>query len=107
MADLIIADYKISFDIGDINILEFPEIISATRNYYIHYDESIKDRVRILSKKEIGVYNNALIVILEFYIYSELGFREEGELRQKLYGRWGNVSNLLMFEEAFARKYGE
>ncbi|MFK4881242.1 HEPN domain-containing protein [Lactococcus petauri] len=106
LADLIIADYKINFDIGDINVLDFPEIISATRNYYIHYDESIKDRVRILSKKEIGVYNNALIVILEFYIYSELGFREERGLRKKLYERWGNVSNLLMFEEAFARKYG-
>lgn len=107
LADLILAENKVLFDIGRIKIMEFPDIISSTRNYYIHYDESIKDRARILSENEISIYNRALLVILEFHLYSELGFTRDEELMEKLYQRWGNVSTLLSLEDSFSRNYEE
>jgi hypothetical protein len=107
LADLTLADNKVFFDIGKIKRMEFPDIISSTRNYYIHYDESIKDRARILSENEISIYNRSLLVILEFHLYSELGFTGERELMEKLYQRWGNVSTLLSVEDTFDHKYGE
>ncbi len=70
-----LAEYQGFFITGDISMWEFPSIIANTRNYYIHYDESIKDRGRVLTEDELTIYNNCLLIILDYYIYSELGFR--------------------------------
>lgn len=96
LADLLIADWKIYFDTGEINRTDFSEIIAATRNYYIHYDERIKNERRVLTDEELQIYNRALIQILEYYILFELGFTEEnGEFKKRLFSRWGNVSQSL------------
>lgn len=105
--DLLLADNKVSFDIGDIERMEFSDVISSTRNYYIHYDESIKTRARILSEEEISIYNRTLLVILEFHLYTEIGFINEQDLLRKLYQRWERASSILDIERAFTHKYGE
>ena len=43
LADLLIAEYKIRFDTGKIGYYDFPSVIAHSRNYYIHYDERIKN----------------------------------------------------------------
>lgn len=100
IADLIIADFNIIFDIGDIGYLNFPKIIADTRSYYIHYDESIRDRGRILENKELAIYNRSLIYILEYYILLELGFSNIEKIKEKLKERWGNISDALKIRKA-------
>lgn len=103
IADLLTADFNIHFDIGDIEYLDFPKVIADTRNYYIHYDESIKDRGRVLENSELSIYNRSLINILEYYILLELGFSNIEQIRKKLKERWGNVSDALTIRKASER----
>jgi hypothetical protein len=96
IADLLLANWKIHFDTGEINRNDFPSVIAHTRNYYVHYDESIKQRERILEENELGIYNRALFKILEYYILIELGFSEDdAKITDKLKERWGNISQDL------------
>lgn len=95
IADLLIADFNIRFDTGDIKYLEFPQVISKTRNYYIHYDEKIKESGRILNEQELSIYNKTMIYMLEYYLLLELGFYEVEQIREKLNNRWGNISTTL------------
>lgn len=107
LADLVLAEYQVFFITGDISKWEFPSIIANTRNYYIHYDESIKDRGRVLSEEELTIYNNCLLIILDYYIYLELGFSEHQKLKEKLIQRWGDVRTTLSIKKAFEDKYGK
>ena len=43
IADLLIANWKIHFDTGEIKHMDFPAVIAHTRHYYTHYDERIKE----------------------------------------------------------------
>ncbi len=96
LADLLVANWQIFFDTGEINHADFPSVIAHTRNYYIHYDERIKEKYRILSEGELPIYNRSLLQILEYYILLELGFSNDHcELQKKLGERWGNVSQDL------------
>lgn len=95
IADLLIADFNIYFDTGDINHIEFPNVISKTRNYYIHYDEEIKESGRVLTEKELSIYNHVMIYMLEYYLLLELGFSDIKQIREKLNNRWGNISTTL------------
>lgn len=96
LADLLLAEWKIHFDTGDIGYTDFPSIIAHSRNYYIHYDEGIKEKYTVLSQEELQTYNTVLIEILEYYTLLELGFVEtNGELKKKITERWGNVSQRL------------
>lgn len=96
LADLLYADGKIFFDTGKIQRNDFPSVIAHTRNYYIHYDESIKEKYRVLSEEELQIYNRALLQVLEYYILLELGFSIDNiELKKKLIERWGNISQDL------------
>jgi len=89
LADLLFAENKINFDTGDIAKKDFPEVVAKTRNYYIHYDESLKEHNRILSVEELGIYNGVLFFVLEYYLLKELGFSMDGkEIREKLKERW-------------------
>lgn len=99
IADLIIADFNIRFDTGDIKYLDFPNVIANTRNYYIHYDESIKDKGRVLTNDELAIYNHSMIYILEYYILIEIGFLDIEQIRNKLKERWGNVSDALTIKK--------
>lgn len=96
LADLLVANRQIFFDTGEINHANFPSVIAHTRNYYIHYDERIKEKYRILSEGELPIYNRLLLQILEYYILLELGFSNDRcELKEKLIERWGNISQDL------------
>ncbi len=96
LADLLTAEWKIYFDTGEILRCDFPAVIAHTRNYYIHYDERIKKRDRVLSEEELPIYTRALLQILEYYIWLELGFTEENyKIKKKLMERWGNISDEL------------
>lgn len=107
LADLLLAEWKIHFDTGDINYQDFPSIIAHSRNYYIHYDEGLKDKYRILSQEELQTYNTVLIEILEYYILVELGFVEtNGELKKKITERWGNVSQSLEISKISKTRHG-
>ncbi len=89
IADLLIADWDIIFDTGNIDFLDFPSVIAKTRNYYTHYDENIKDKFKVLTKEEVSIYNRTLMYILEYYLLTELGFLDKEKIKQKLNERWG------------------
>ena len=99
LADLLLAEFKIWLDTGDINRLEFPRVIAKTRNYYTHYDESIKKKERVLTSEELVMYNEVLLYILEYYLLSELGFTDTVAIRKKLNNRWGNISESLSIQK--------
>ena len=107
LADLLLAEWKIHFDTGDISHKDFPSIIAHSRNYYIHYDEEIKKKYKVLSQEELQTYNTVLIEILEYYILLELGFVEaNGELKKKITERWGNVSQRLELSKISKTQHG-
>lgn len=96
IADLLYANRKIYFDTGEIKCTDFPSVIAHTRNYYVHYDESIKQKYRVLSEEELQLYIRALFQILEYHILLELGFSNDHcELSKKLQDRWGKISDDL------------
>ncbi len=96
MADLLLANHKIYFDTGKIKHIDFPSVVAHTRNYYIHYDESIKAQHRVFSEEELQFYNRSLLQILEYYILLELGFSEnDASIKRRLTDRWGNISQDL------------
>ncbi|MGI6462108.1 MAG: HEPN domain-containing protein [Candidatus Scatomorpha sp.] len=96
LADLLFAKGKTYFDTGEIKHIDFPSVIAHSRNYYIHYDENIKGKYRVLSEKELEIYNRSLFIILEYYIMLELGFSEDtGKIENKLKSRWGSISQDL------------
>ena len=91
-----LATWKVYFDTGEINRDDFPSVIAHTRNYYVHYDESIKQKERILEEYELSIYNRALFKMLEYYILIELGFSEnDAKITDKLRERWGDISQDL------------
>lgn len=94
LADLLYAENQIHFFTGDIKFLSFPKAISDTRNYYIHYDKSKKER--ILTEEELKIYYRVLLQILDYYVLKELGFNVNSEeFKEKLINRWGNISTEL------------
>lgn len=96
LADLLLANHKIYFDTGEIKHIDFPSVVAHTRNYYIHYDESIKTQHRVFSEEELQFYNRSLLQILEYYILLELGFSEnDATIKRRLTDRWGNISQDL------------
>ena len=108
LADLLFAEGKIFFDTGEIERNDFPYVISQSRNYYIHYDERIKEKHRVLSEEELQIYNRALLQILEYYILLELGFSVDTnvELKKKLIERWGNISQDLYLLDISKKRHG-
>jgi hypothetical protein len=92
LADLLLAEFKIHFDTGDIEYYNFPSVIANTRNYYIHYDERIKERGKVFTESELSIYNASLLYILEYYILIELGFYNIEKIREKLNARWRRIS---------------
>lgn len=107
LADLLLAEFKIWLDTGDINRLEFPRVIAKTRNYYTHYEESIKEKERVLTSEELVVYNEVLLYILEYYLLSELGFTDIVEIRKKLNNRWGNISESLYIQKESRKMFSQ
>lgn len=96
IADLLLANHKIYFDTGEIKHIDFPSVVAHTRNYYIHYDESIKAQHRVFSGEELQFYNRSLLQILEYHILLELGFPEnDANIKRRLTDRWGSVSQDL------------
>lgn len=95
LADLLFAEGKIYFDTGEIKHKDYPSVIAHTRNYYIHYDEKIKEKYTVLTEEELQLYNRSLLQILEYHILLELGFSEKDDLKKKLTDRWGKVSESL------------
>lgn len=95
LADLLIAEFRICFDTGDIKRFDFPKVIARTRNYYIHYDERKRADGRILSEEEMSIYSKTLLYMLEYYLLLELGFSDIEQIREKLNNRWENVSQTL------------
>ena len=89
IADLLYAEGDVYFETDQIDRESFPDIIAKTRNYYIHYDEKIKEEYTVLEVDELGRANNTLCFILEYYIFKEIGFEVNNiEFREKLMLRW-------------------
>lgn len=105
LADLLLAEFKIHFDTGDIKYYDFPNVIANTRNYYIHYDEAIKERGRVLTEGELFIYNRSLLYMLEYYILIELGFSDIEKIMVKLKERWGRISDTLAIIKHSNEKY--
>ena len=105
IADLLLAEFKTIFEIGDITRVDFPNVIAQTRNYYTHYDERIKEKARVLTPEELSLYNNTLLTILEYYILTELGFDDINLIREKLKERWGDISTALSIKKAAEDKH--
>lgn len=107
LADLLLAEFNIWLDTGDINRLEFPRIIAKTRNYYTHYNESIKKKERVLTSEELVIYNKVLLYILEYYLLSELGFTDAVAIREKLNNRWGNITESLSIQKESRKRFSQ
>jgi hypothetical protein len=75
VSDLLVADFKIHFYTGDIKFLNFPKVISDTRNYYTHYNPKLEGKA-LKDDKLVTVYY-ILRNMLEYYLLRELGFNEE------------------------------
>jgi hypothetical protein len=73
--DLLLGDFKIHFDTGDIKYTEFPQKISDTRNYLTHY--TIKKKDKALHGQSLDDAYIILKTMLEYYIMLELGFNSE------------------------------
>ena len=95
LADLLFAEGKFYFDTGEIKHVDFPAVVAHTRNYFIHYDETIKEKNKILTEEELQFYNRSLLQMLEYYILLEVGFSDVSKVRGKLTERWGKVSQDL------------
>ena len=95
LADLLFAEGKFYFDTGEIKHVDFPAVVAHTRNYFIHYDETIKEKHKILTEEELQFYNRSLLQMLEYYILLEVGFSDVSKVRGKLTERWGKVSQDL------------
>ena len=104
LADLLIANFEVHFDTGDIQRYDFPEVIASTRNYLIHYNEKIKQNKRVLTDDEISIYNKTLFIMLEYYLLRELGFTDIDSIMQKLTHRWGKTSTTLSIIRASKEK---
>jgi hypothetical protein len=104
LADLFLAEFQFRFDTGNIRYYDFPNVIALTRNYYIHYDETIKDNGRVLSEEELSIYNRSLFEVLEYYLMKEIGFSDTYIIREKLKERWGRISDTLSIIEASNEK---
>lgn len=107
LADLLLAEFKIWLETGDIDRLQFPRVIAKTRNYYTHYNESIKKKERILTSEELVIYNKVLLYILEYYLLSELGFTDTVAIKKKLNHRWGNISDSLSIQKKSTRMFNQ
>ena len=94
LADLLYANGIIYFDTGDFKQIDFPAVIARTRNYYIHYDENLKAKNRILNPDELSIYNTVLFQILEYYILLEIGFPSK-DIERIIRTRWESVSSSL------------
>lgn len=75
LADLLIADYRFIFHTGYFKLIEFPQLIAKTRNYYTHYNQKLEDK--ILKGEDLIIAIQILRNILEFYLLKELGFKED------------------------------
>ena len=75
LADLMVANYRFWFYTGEFRLLEFPQIIATTRNYYTHYDQKLEDKA--LKDRNLITTFHILRNILEFYLLKELGFKED------------------------------
>lgn len=75
IADLILADFKFFFYTGEIHRLDFPKIITYTRNYYTHYSLSLENKA--LKDEDLVNAYYFLKNSLEFYLLKELGFNED------------------------------
>lgn len=75
ISDLMFIDNPKYIFSGGFNYVEFPKIISDTRNYYTHYNE--KRRENALEGEELIDAIVILRGILEYHLLKELGFDEE------------------------------
>lgn len=75
IADLMVADLKFHFYTGDINRLEFPQVIATTRNFYTHYNQKIEEKA--LKDEALADAYYVLRNVLEYYLLRELGFNED------------------------------
>ena len=75
IADLMVANFEIIFDTGEINRIDFPKVIALTRNYYTHYDEQIKKNGKVLENNELPIYTDILLHILDFIFWSFISSR--------------------------------
>ncbi len=107
LADLLLAEFKIWLGTGDINRLEFPRVIAKTRNYYTHYDESIKKTEWVLTSEELVMYNEILLYILEYYLLFELGFSDTVAIKEKLNNRWGYISESLSIQKESRKMFNQ
>jgi len=88
MYDLLIANFDIWFDTGNINRNEFAGLVTDTRHYFTHYNFNEKDKA--LSGEELYVAYEVLKYMLNYYILNELGFDREfvhkkvGEMQSRL-----------------------
>ena len=103
LADLLYAEGNIYFDTGDVKQDDFPSVIARTRNYYIHYDEDIKNKYKVFTTDELITYKKVLFQILEYYILYELGFSIE-DRSKIIHNRWVSVSRDLQILKASRSK---
>src|SRR5699024_7292344 len=101
LADLMIADYRFWFRTGEFRLLEFPQVIATTRNYYTHYDQKLEDKA--LKDENLITAFHILRNILEFYLLKEFGFREDF-IHERIRERIKPIMNSIDIRKADERK---
>src|SRR5699024_252196 len=101
LADLLLANYRFIFYTGEFKLLEFPQIIATTRNYYTHYNQKLEDRS--LKGEKLVTAFHILRNILEFYLLKEFGF-EEDFIHERIRERIKPIVNNIEIRKADERK---
>ena len=75
LTDLLLANFRFRFYTLDFNLIDFPQIIVHTRNYYTHYNQKLENKA--FKNEELINACHILQNILEFYLLTEFGFEED------------------------------
>lgn len=85
LMDLVLADFKIYFDTSSWDRFDFVDKVVDTRHYFTHYGKEKEEK--IFTEKDLPAAYEMLMILLEYYLLSEVGFDDsfvESKIQEKL-----------------------
>lgn len=102
LADLLLAEFSFFFYTGTFHRLDFPQVITRSRNYYTHYNPKLESKA--LKGPDLVNAFHILQNILEFYLLKELGFQEDF-IHERIRKRIEHVRISIEIKEAEERLF--
>lgn len=100
MSDLMFTTKPKYMFAGGFNFVEFPQLVSKTRNYYTHYNAKQKDTA--FQGEDLINATILLRLILEFHLLKELGFKNEDNFKN-LMEHFKGVQTSMMYKDALEK----